>query len=106
MTEELLATAKQNEDVGLGTGNGADASYDLGHPGSTLVGFLIENMTLIVSCIFSIFPGEMKTTRKHNINISFCFIASVFILLNIFIVQDFSFATYSETKLLILDLNN
>nr|GMD11338.1 survival of motor neuron-related-splicing factor 30 isoform X1 [Ipomoea batatas] len=35
LTEELLATAKQNEDVGLGTGNSADASYDLGHLGST-----------------------------------------------------------------------
>lgn len=53
LTEELLATAKQNEDVGLGTGNSADASYDLGHLGSTSVSFLIENMRLFVSCIFS-----------------------------------------------------
>ncbi|VFQ88646.1 unnamed protein product [Cuscuta campestris] len=35
LTEELLATAKQNEDFELGTGNSADASYDFGHPGST-----------------------------------------------------------------------
>lgn len=35
LTEELLATAKQNEDLELGSGNSADASYDFGHPGST-----------------------------------------------------------------------
>ncbi|CAH9081664.1 unnamed protein product [Cuscuta epithymum] len=36
LTEELLATAKQNDDVEIGIGNRADASYDIGHPGSTL----------------------------------------------------------------------
>ncbi|RAL49534.1 hypothetical protein DM860_012967 [Cuscuta australis] len=35
LTEELLATAKQNEDFELGTGSSAHASYDFGHPGST-----------------------------------------------------------------------
>ncbi|CAH9082231.1 unnamed protein product [Cuscuta europaea] len=36
LTEELLATAKQNDNIEIGIGNSADASYDFGHLESTL----------------------------------------------------------------------